>query len=244
MPAGRRNTNLRLIAGPSPLDKPRKPPQSQRCKVAPSKPAEIAEMDSEAKRASSRIDEVEKYRTAAYLRLGVILIALRAFFPTGWEAHLKDLGIEETRWKRAMCLASHFKSEDECRDLPLTEALEQAGWGKRQKQNRQIARKPRAGSPGAESNGHTKGGAHDPVRPVRRANKPTAEAVDVEPDDVVDDAADDQERIITRETEPPTHVKKFAFMDAVMDYAEDVGWAKARELFDELEKNGTPFEEV
>jgi hypothetical protein len=100
---------------------------------------EIARLDAAAKQENEQAAKWEKYQTVALYRLGLILIALRPFFPTGWEDHLKDLGIDQTRWKRSKCLAEHFKSENECRDLPLEKALYAAGWGKKQKQGKKLA---------------------------------------------------------------------------------------------------------
>ena len=118
----RRNTNLKLVSTPSPLDESLKPRRRKRCKSAPFERGEIARLDAAATKASAQFDKWDKYVTVALFRLGLILLALRELFPTGWEAHLDDLGIDHTRWKRASCLARHFKSEAECRDLSLEEA--------------------------------------------------------------------------------------------------------------------------
>ena len=50
--------------------------------------------------------------------------------------------------------------------------------------------------------------------------------------------------IIVRGTEKSTEVKHLDFIEAVMAYAEDVGWPKAREVFNDLEENGFPLEEI
>ena len=122
---------------------PTSPANEQRCKSAPSGDKTIAELDAAARRANDRLDKWEKYLTAAHWRLGTILLALRKHFLNGWEAHLEELGIEETRWKRAKCLATFFETEAECRNLPLETALSLAGWGKKQTQVKKHAGKNR-----------------------------------------------------------------------------------------------------
>jgi hypothetical protein len=205
----------------------------------------VPEIDAAVRQASARIDKSERHTTVAYLLLGVLLIGLRNFFRTGWEAHLRELGIDQTRWLRAKCLAEYFKTEDECRDLVLEEALALAGWGKKQKQAKKGNAQPRAVAKRRNSDGRVNDRQYDSSDCAEEGDEANAEeAVDEPGAEDADDDTESENRVITRETEPSTEVKHLMFMDAVMAYAGDVGWPKAREVFDYLEKNGFPFEKI
>ena len=163
---------LKLLTSDSPLDDtPECPPQ--RCKSEPSGRKKVAQLDAEARQASAQIDQWEKYATAAYVRLGLILIALRELFPAGWEAHLNTLGIDQTRWKRARCLAEYFETEDAGRDLPLEKALQMAGWGRKQKQCPKSGKQPKratnekASSHASGNDGQSEPGTGVPARHVK-----------------------------------------------------------------------------
>ena len=235
-PRQRQNVTLTLLSSSTSPFEPEAPtqyslPTAQRCKSAPS---EIEELDNAARNAAAQIDKLDKYRTAAYYRLGVVLTALRKHFPTGWEAHLEELGIEATCWKRTKCLAEHFENEDECRNWPLEEALALAGWGQKQKQRR---RRPRAGkgiesSPGEADNKLCRGSqqtadmhehADSKASEDERGNQPGDQPTDL------DKAAEELDRYF--DTYWPLRV-------AAEAHAENVGWIEAQEDLLDLASEG------
>lgn len=105
---------------------------------------EIARLDAEAKEANDVIDKMERVSVKGYLVLGKVLLKLRPLFPGQWEKHLKELGVDQTRWKRAKAIAEGFGDEKELDGIrTLDEALKQTRFGHRQPQHK-TAKKSRA----------------------------------------------------------------------------------------------------
>jgi hypothetical protein len=176
---------------------------------------EVARLDSLAKDANAVIDQMQHATVKGYLALGQALLQLRPLFPGHWEKHLKDLGIDETRWKRAKAIAEHFKDAKELEGFStIDDALKKTRWGRSQRQNKGTKPRTPQAKPVARKGATSKPGKASAFKAQRTS--PAKE----------DDAKEEMEA-----TQPPITPEELA---AVNTYVKAVGgWDRAVYVIEE-----------
>jgi len=179
---------------------------------------EIVRLDAEAKNANALIDQMEHSTVKTYFKLGQLLLQLRPHFPGQWEKHLKELGIDETRWKRGKAIAEHFKDEKKLNGIAtLDEALKQTRWGRSQRQNKEPKPQTAKAKPVARKGSTAKS---------RKASAPKAQRTSP--------ATEDDAKEETEPTQPPITPEELA---AVNTYVKAVGgWDRAIYVIEEGHK--------
>jgi hypothetical protein len=179
---------------------------------------EISRLDAAAKDANSLIDQMEHSAVKTYFKLGQFLLQLRPHFPGQWEKHLKELGIDQSRWKRAKTLAEHFKDAKELNGIAtIDEALRQTRWGHSQRQNKGVKQQAAKAKPVVRKGSTAKTG---------KASAPKAQKTSP--------ATEGHAKEETETTQPPITSKELASVQTFV--AAVGGWGRAIYLIEESYK--------